>query len=683
MTKRRMLRTDKCACIGFFVSFLFIVHIHAQQAPTVYFSEIAWAGSNVSTADEWVELANAQDIHVDISGWTITRLSDGEEKVMVVIESGRIPPHGNFLLANYAPPGTVLPQTGDSITTGISLANTKLQLRLYDSNKILLDTADDGVGAPLAGSNTLKASMERTVPVSDGTKKDSWVTSTVLIDPAGSEKGYGTPKIAGYPHLTLDKNLLYYTFGKEITIQGNIVSPLYASDELSLDVVCGSESASVFKNTDNTFSANVSVPKNVSQCTATLTDPRMVSTSDILQLIELPPSGMIIISEVMPDPDAGEEWIELHNQGTRDVDLGDWQLDDILGSGSKSYIFPHQVIAAGEFITLFKSTTGIGLNNDGDEIHLIDPLGSVADSTLFESVPANQSWVRLSERSFAWSGFQTQSKANELPERINYYGLLTINEVLPNPDGSDEEGEWVEIVSHATEPIDINGWSLDDGDGGSSSFTCVVQTIIKPNQLYVITRPVSNVAFNNTSDSVRLFAPDTSLVESISYTGAVEGESYAYFDDGWQWTNHLTQGEINMRRKDVRAVDQPVDQPITQNLLTPSEPEIIQISIDSDIITDLPLDTVTRFDLTQKVDSPIVATLDSHNSDAVQTVPIKPDDGYILGVQSTRNRSLPLLIALFSAILLSVILGVTNIWHTIQLRQKKPSKTTPDSMHPG
>lgn len=683
MTKKRIVRINKLVCISFLISFLFVVHVRAQQIPSVYISEIAWAGSIISTADEWVELANAEDRDIDISGWTISRLSDGVEKEMVVIASGRIPSHGNFLIANYAPPDTVLPQIGDGVTTDVSLANTKLQLKLYDSNTILIDTADDGVGIPLAGSNALKASMERVLPVTDGTLKESWATSTTLIDSADSTKGYGTPKIAGYPHISLDQNHLYYSIGQDITIRGSFSSPLYAHDELSLEVLCGLRSASVVKDTNGMFSAIISLSENVSQCTATLVDPRMVNASSILKLTQLSHLGAIVISEVMPDPDAGDEWIEIHNQSNEDVDLVDWQLDDIRGSGSKSFTFLHQIIMAGEFLTLTKSTTGIGLNNDGDEINLIDPLGNVVDTTTYNDAPANQSWVRLNERSFAWSGFQTPSKENELPERINYYGLLAIHEVLPNPNGSDEEGEWVEIISHAPKPVDVNGWSIDDGDGGSRPYIFSVETLIQPNQLFVIKRPVSKVAFNNDTDSVRLIAPDTSLMDSVTYAGATQGESYAYFDDGWQWTNHPTQGDINIHRESAPTITEPTDQPTLQTQPLVSDPVIVQVTPESETIHDLPVDTIVQDETHYTEDSIPSIIMDIPNSDNVQTNHDTPDNGYIMGAQSHRDRPVPLLIALFSGILLSVILGATNIWHTIQLRQKKGSKTTPDSTHPG
>ncbi len=63
----------------------------AASTGDVVFNELMWMGSTASTADEWIELRNMTDVALDLSGWTITRLSSGEETPMLVIEEGTIP----------------------------------------------------------------------------------------------------------------------------------------------------------------------------------------------------------------------------------------------------------------------------------------------------------------------------------------------------------------------------------------------------------------------------------------------------------------------------------------------------------------------------------------------------------------------------------------------------------------
>ena len=140
-------------------------------------------GSTASNADEWIELFNRSDEEVDLTNWTITRLTGDGEQPMLTIEGGVLSPGATFLIANYGadhansqlavPPQLVSPQ--------IALPNTRLQLRLYDNSLEqggnLVDVADDGKGAPLAGDGTLKQAMVRVRFDGDGTSPDSWATA--------------------------------------------------------------------------------------------------------------------------------------------------------------------------------------------------------------------------------------------------------------------------------------------------------------------------------------------------------------------------------------------------------------------------------------------------------------------------------------------------------------------------
>jgi hypothetical protein len=171
----------------------------AQTAGEVIFSEVMWMGSFASYADEWIELRNMTDRPIDLAYWSISRLVDGEEEPMLAIEQGVMPPGGLFLIANFAPQDerSHLAVTSDLVTTAVSLANQRLQLKLYgppwSSFAGPIDVADDGVGAPAAGDNTTKCSMVRKLPVQDGALPSSWYTATTR---SGWEPGtteLGTP----------------------------------------------------------------------------------------------------------------------------------------------------------------------------------------------------------------------------------------------------------------------------------------------------------------------------------------------------------------------------------------------------------------------------------------------------------------------------------------------------------
>ena len=156
-------------------------------------------GSPVSSADEWIELCNRSQDTVDLSGWTITRQLEDREAAMLRIEQGKLAPGAVFLIANYPPEDgrSALAVQPQLVSSALSLPNTKLQLRLYDGDPEagahLVDVADDGSGAPLAGDAQLKKAMVRVLFDTDGTLPISWATAE---EASGWDEGVearGTP----------------------------------------------------------------------------------------------------------------------------------------------------------------------------------------------------------------------------------------------------------------------------------------------------------------------------------------------------------------------------------------------------------------------------------------------------------------------------------------------------------
>jgi len=158
-----------------------------------------WMGSPVSTADEWIELCNRSEDPVELSGWTITRQLEDREVIMLHLAEGELAPGAVYLIANYPADDarSALATPPDQVDPAVSLPNTKLHLRLYDGDPEagarLVDAADDGSGAPLAGDPQQKKSMVRRLFDTDGTLPISWATAE---DHSGWDEGLevmGTP----------------------------------------------------------------------------------------------------------------------------------------------------------------------------------------------------------------------------------------------------------------------------------------------------------------------------------------------------------------------------------------------------------------------------------------------------------------------------------------------------------
>src|SRR3989338_1948972 len=100
---------------------IFLLSLSGKAFSAVFINELLWAGSDVSTADEWVELY--ADAEMDVSGWILTYVNSNGEEVMIVrfstgiiIGSGR-----HFLIANNDAANSRLARDADLITKSLTL----------------------------------------------------------------------------------------------------------------------------------------------------------------------------------------------------------------------------------------------------------------------------------------------------------------------------------------------------------------------------------------------------------------------------------------------------------------------------------------------------------------------------------------------------------------------------------
>ncbi len=281
----------------------------------VVISEVRWAGSDISSADEWLriscyygegieEIEGEEGIEdkcpVDISGWKLlSRKGSGEDAVIVEFPEGTI--IGNtFLISNYQADRSALDEEPDLVTTSVSLPNSKLFLQLIDGSGSVIDSVDDGVGAPFAGGKNPYLSMVRIDLGEPGTEKGNWREE----EREGEE---GEEGIKGIEE--------------------------------------GEEKRS------SSFSSM----------------PSQSST---------PSTPLIIISEVLASPIGSDdyEWIEIANLGESAVDISGWVLSD----GSRSHTIPPRnasgyLLLPGEHTLFFHHQTGIALGSNGELITLSSP----------------------------------------------------------------------------------------------------------------------------------------------------------------------------------------------------------------------------------------------------------------------------------------------------------------------
>jgi hypothetical protein len=81
--------------------------------------------------------------------------------------------------------------------------------------------------------------------------------------------------------------------------------------------------------------------------------------------------------------------------------------------------------------------------------------------------------------------------------------------------------EWVELFNTTAERIDLRGWRIDDADDGGA---ITLEGALDPGGYLVITLP--RAILNNSGDTVRLFGPDGTLIDSFSYGHAERDTSF-------------------------------------------------------------------------------------------------------------------------------------------------------------
>ena len=135
----------------------------------------------------------------------------------------------------------------------------------------------------------------------------------------------------------------------------------------------------------------------------------------------------IQITELFPNPlkVKYEEYIELYNGTTENIDLLGWALHDASKSGK--YTFPVGfIIKAKEYLAVFKKDFRFALNNSGDEsVTLFDPVGKEVFRAAYDGSKNDVSY-NFDGKLWRWSKFLTPGEENIFNNQP--YGTTKIDE---------------------------------------------------------------------------------------------------------------------------------------------------------------------------------------------------------------------------------------------------------------
>ena len=100
---------------------------------------------------------------------------------------------------------------------------------------------------------------------------------------------------------------------------------------------------------------------------------------------------------------------------------------------------------------------------------------------------------------------------------------LRIVAAIPNPVGADADGEEVWVRNDGNVPIRLQGWRIEDDDGGAWDLTSQ-DGIADPGEVVHVVRGGRPMHLNNNGDTVLLVNPDGGTVDQRSYDSVTSGE---------------------------------------------------------------------------------------------------------------------------------------------------------------
>ncbi len=564
----------------------------AEFPANVFISEVNWAGSTSSNADEWLELTNPADASVDLTGWSIEGAATNNG-TLKLLDSSAIAPHSTYLISNYDASHSTLAVTPDFVTTAVALSNSGLRLVLHDGSSTQIDSVGDG-GSPAFGSAT--GGLNGIVSMIRG--NDGWISAT---SGSGFDAGivqYGTP------------GSLDITFAQTATAASTVPSVETVPLDLPATVEPAPEPVAPTEFTEAPKAIVASEPavdvQPVEQSHVETSAPKPPTQPEAVVQTDVPATqqqipvvvvplvvlttpketpqtyspGVLVLNEIMSDPLSGNEWVEIYNPSTQTIPLDNWRVKE---GGGQSVGFSG-MIAPSEFASVeFVSR----LNNDGDRVQLLDPSGQVIDAVSYGGwadavAPAakkpnalardpNGTWLVTTEPTRndtnSIAPVVTETKTVETKKEkveknkiesiavtvtaTNTPTTLRIIDVLANPVGSDDN-EYIVIENIGDVLVELNGWMIAD----AKTHYALVGSLAAGLKL-TLPKSITHITLNNDADSLTLTAPNGAIISTLSYENAQEGIPYASIDRTTQ-SRTVSDTQIKLARAgSTKTVDSP------------------------------------------------------------------------------------------------------------------------------
>ncbi|NJM08222.1 lamin tail domain-containing protein, partial [Candidatus Gracilibacteria bacterium] len=119
---------------------------------------------------------------------------------------------------------------------------------------------------------------------------------------------------------------------------------------------------------------------------------------------------------------------------------------------------------------------------------------------------------------------------------------IRLSEFLPAPRERFAQ-EWVELQNTSDNTIELGGWQLDDAEGGSSPIVLTADQRVAANNFLLI--ELSKALLNNDGDTLRLLAPDGTVVDEVVIDASRPDHSFSLIEGVWDDNAEPSPGNPN------------------------------------------------------------------------------------------------------------------------------------------
>lgn len=263
----------------------------------------------------------------------------------------------------------------------------------------------------------------------------------------------------------------------------------------------------------------------------------------------------LYISEVLPNPSNGTEWVEIYNDNSFSVTLTNYGIDDMEDLGASPQLFSTTIVANG-YTTVDMS--GSVFNNDSDFVRLLDENETEIKMFMYSSTSPNISWGLETPVTLGIYCLQTSSKKTTNNSCIEPTPTKThtptptssptrtgtatptstitptqasgiyISEILAITD-SDNPKEWIEIYNDNDYAVNIVNWYVGDNSNHEAQ---VFTADLDPYRFAYVEFTSSRL--NNDGDTSYLLDSQKNQIDSFTYTETKQGYSWGRKKDDFE-----------------------------------------------------------------------------------------------------------------------------------------------------